>query len=150
MTLAPGMQVNYVSTMSITLDALIREVFGLSAILIIGGDPNVIAFSWWSPNGEVGSFYLTGGFEPLPPPLGSLAKTSVPIAGALIGAIVVPVALALTDVPDHIFPPWFEKVNPADENVYVESIDSITMNGFNCNLSSPAIAGQILHVSYIP
>jgi PKD repeat protein len=81
-------------------------------------------------------------------PGGPVVSTTIVISGGLIGASVIPVPLTLTSPPKLQGLPWFEKANPADDNVFVESVDSLTNTGFNCNLSSPAISGQILHIAY--
>jgi len=77
---------------------------------------------------------------------------SVIVAGGLVGATTIPVVFspALAVVPLHIFAPIQVKSAPGDDNVPAVSIDSITTNGYNINLSGPAIAGHKYNCAYIP
>ena len=79
-------------------------------------------------------------------------RQKITIAGGLIGATTIPVVFpsTLSAVPTHINRPVFEKVSSGDDNIDAVSVDSITVNGYNVNLSAPAISGQKLHTSYIP
>jgi hypothetical protein len=90
-------------------------------------------------------------------PVGELAGAiSIPhqkvIAGTDIGASTVPIVFspALSATPIYVGTPAMVKSDPAEDNVGVASIDSISETGYNVNLTSGAIAGQILINTYIP
>ena len=41
-----------------------------------------------------------------------------------------------------------KKANSSDDNIFVASIDSVTVSGFNVNLSGPSPVGAILYWSF--
>jgi hypothetical protein len=81
-----------------------------------------------------------------------LVTLQIPIAGALIGAteIYCTFSPTLASPPAFIAHPIIAKANPADDNVMVTSIDTVSKIGFSMNLSAPAIAGHIIHCGWIP
>lgn len=81
-----------------------------------------------------------------------LVTLQIAIAGALIGdtEIYCTFSPTLTSPPAFIAHPIIAKADPAHDNVMVVSIDSITKIGFSMNLSSPAIAGQLIHCGWVP
>lgn len=66
------------------------------------------------------------------------------ISGGDVGAETIAMTFdtPLDDLPAALGMPVIIKSSPSQDNVFVLSIDSVTEEGYNVNLSAPAIAGQ--------